>query len=155
MRSVSGITSTSSRGNAKARGSRQNRSCVRFTVEGLDLSSQHYNLWTIATWSQELRAPTVIFIRRCAKEPFFFGFEWRRRGHLLAKKWGPTDLLQRGELRAYIPDKHWPSSQRSNLSLEAILVSPRCLDFPGSRQFCVSRLQKIKISFLEFFTRQK
>ena len=39
MRSVSGTTSTSSRGNAKARGSRQNRSCVRFTVEGLDLSS--------------------------------------------------------------------------------------------------------------------
>ena len=47
------------------------RSCVRFNVEGVDLSSQHYNLWTIATWSQELRAPTVIFVRRSAKERFF------------------------------------------------------------------------------------
>ena len=99
----------------------------------------------------DLRTRTKV----CERTFFFFGFEWRRWGPLLAKKWGPTDLLQRGELRAYIPDKHWPSSQRSNLSLEAILVSPRCLDFPGSRQFCVSRLQKIKISFLEFFTRQK
>ena len=43
---------------------------------------------------------------------------------------------------------HSPSLQRFSLSLEAILVS-------SIRQFCVSRLQKIVISFLEFFTRRE
>ena len=50
---------------------------------------------------------------------------------------------------------YWTSIDRArNVPILASRPSSSPLDFLGSRQFCVSRLQKIEISFLEFFTRR-
>ena len=85
MRSVSGTTSTSSRGNAKARGSRQNRSCVRFTVEGLDLSS--HTLRKVKFLSKNSILTNPQHFHEFFTQIFFDNFSREIKVEFLDKKW--------------------------------------------------------------------
>ena len=121
----------SSTSNFVATGSRQNRSWVRFTE--LQRGAKSY-----ARAYGDLRTKIcerTFFLRVRVKEARTLAGQKVRTNRPFATYWTSIDRAR-------------------NVPILASRPSSSPLDFLGSRQFCVSRLQKIEISFLEFFTRR-